>query len=176
MRIVYVEDNAANVLLVKRIARMGNHEILNYIDGDEFLKQFEHDQPDLVLMDLQLAGDKNGLDVVRKLREQGHKTPVVAVTAYAMVGDQERCMEAGCNAYLAKPLPVPDLIRLFEQYQPKPSADVAGEETTTETVQTPVSSEKTSQGKTVTQEADKVPETPQKSSEIEQDNTPSSTV
>ncbi len=116
MRIMYVEDNPANLFLVKRVARMGNHDVLNYIDGEDALTYFERDNPDLVLMDLQLAGEMSGLDVVKKLRAAGYKTPMIAVTAYAMVGDRDRCMAAGCDDYLAKPLSVPRLVALIQHY------------------------------------------------------------
>lgn len=117
MRILYVEDNQANVHLVRRVARMGQHEVVHYIDGEQALRNFEKDQPDLVLMDIQLAGDLTGLEVVRRLREQGYKTPIVAVTAYAMVGDRENFLESGCDEYLAKPLPIHALLELFKRYE-----------------------------------------------------------
>jgi two-component system cell cycle response regulator DivK len=116
MKVLYVEDNPANVFLVKRVARMGNHEIINYIDGGQALKKYDDINPDLVLMDIQLAGDKSGLDVVRELRARGIKTPIIAVTAYAMVGDKERCIDAGCDDYLAKPLPIPRLVEIFDAH------------------------------------------------------------
>lgn len=119
MRILYVEDNPANLFLVQRVARMGNHEVLNYTNGESALENFERDTPDLVLMDVQLAGAMSGLDVVRRLRSSGYKTPIIAVTAYAMVGDRERCLEAGCDDYLSKPLPVPKLVELITRYDPK---------------------------------------------------------
>ncbi|HEX2622161.1 MAG TPA: response regulator, partial [Phototrophicaceae bacterium] len=62
MRILYVEDNPANLFLVKRVARMGGHEVINYIDGEDALANFIKDKPDLVLMDIQLAGELSGLD------------------------------------------------------------------------------------------------------------------
>ncbi len=113
MRILYVEDNMANVSLVRRIA--GKDEVINYIDGEEALRNFDKDDPDLVLMDVQLAGRMTGLDVVKKLREDGCKLPIVAVTAYAMVGDRERCLAAGCDDYISKPLPIPRLVELFSE-------------------------------------------------------------
>lgn len=126
MRIVYVEDNPANLFLVKRVARIGSHEVIGYIDGEDALAHFEQDKPDLVLMDIQLSGELSGLEVVQKIRAAGHKIPIVAVTAYAMVGDRERCMEAGCDDYVAKPLPVPQLVGLFQRFQPAtPPAPVA---------------------------------------------------
>ena len=116
MRIVYVEDNIANVHLVKRVARVGKHEVINYIDGMDALNNFQSDKPDLVLMDIQLAGELTGLEVVKKLRSKGIITPIIAVTAYAMVGDKERCLEAGCNGYISKPIPVSELVELFNKY------------------------------------------------------------
>jgi two-component system, cell cycle response regulator DivK len=124
MRIVYVEDNIANVHLVKRVARMGKHEIINYIDGMDAFNNFDTDNPDLVLMDIQLAGELTGIEVVKKLRDKGYVTPIFAVTAYAMVGDRERCMEAGCTGYISKPIPIPELVRLFKEYEPAPSTEL----------------------------------------------------
>ena len=116
MRIMYVEDNPANISLLQRIARMGGHEVINYTNGETALEKFPQDKPDLVLMDLQLEGSIGGLEVVRILRERGFKTPIIAVTAYAMVGDRERCLAAGCSGYLSKPLPVTELVELVKQH------------------------------------------------------------
>lgn len=124
MKILYVEDNAANVFLVKRIAKVGGHDVVNYIDGSEALQQFEADHPDLVLMDIQLAGDLTGLDVVQRLRNRGSRVPIIAVTAYAMVGDRERCLAAGCDDYLAKPLPIPRLMEIFDHYAKIPQSQI----------------------------------------------------
>lgn len=118
MRILYAEDNQANIFFMRRVAKVGHHEVINFIDGDSILKKFDQIKPDLVLMDIQLSGEKTGLDVVRELRRRGIDTPIIAVTAYAMVGDEERCLAAGCNAYLAKPLPVDKLVELFRQFDP----------------------------------------------------------
>ncbi len=116
MRILYVEDNPANVLLVKRVAKMGNHEVHNFMEGAEAIAKYDSIDPHLVLMDVQISGGMNGLEVVKKLRELGYETPIIAVTAYAMVGDRERCIDAGCTDYMAKPLPVAELVQVFERY------------------------------------------------------------
>ena len=116
MRILYIEDNPANVFLVQRVARMGNHDVVTYPDGETAIAKFEEIAPDVLLVDIQLAGELDGLDVVRMVRSIGSKIPAVAVTAYAMVGDEERCLSAGCDAYLAKPLPVARLIDIFKKY------------------------------------------------------------
>jgi two-component system cell cycle response regulator DivK len=127
MKIMYVEDNPANISLLQRIARMGGHEVINYTNGENALSNFAGDDPDLVLMDLQLEGRMSGLDIVKQLRERGFKTPIVAVTAYAMVGDRERCLEAGCDSYLSKPLPVAELVELVQTYEQKGKAQAEAE-------------------------------------------------
>lgn len=124
---MYVEDNPANISLLQRIARVGGHEVINYTSGENALSNFANDDPDLVLMDLQLEGRMGGLDVVKELRERGFKTPIIAVTAYAMVGDRERCIEAGCNSYLSKPLPVAELVELVKEYETKVGEKAAEE-------------------------------------------------
>lgn len=117
MRILYVEDNPANLSLMQRIARMGGHEVISYTEGEQALERFAGDDPDLVLLDVQLAGALSGLDVVKILRERGVVTPVIAVTAYAMVGDKEKCLEAGFDGYMSKPLPVAELVELVQKYE-----------------------------------------------------------
>lgn len=116
MRILYVEDNPANLSLMQRIARMGGHEVIAYTEGEAALDHFEHDNPDLILLDVQLAGRLSGVDVVQRLRTRGITTPVIAVTAYAMVGDRERFLSAGFDDYLSKPLPVAELVEMVQKY------------------------------------------------------------
>ncbi len=87
-------------------------------EGQPAIDNFERDKPDLVLMDVQLPGAITGLEAVRMLRSKGYKTPIVAVTAYAMVGDREKCLAAGCDGYLSKPMPVPELIEIIKRYEP----------------------------------------------------------
>lgn len=115
LRILYVEDNAANVSLVMRVARVGGHEVVNRTSGEAALMDINSIKPHLILMDIQLEGPMNGLDVVRKLRSDGSTVPIIAVTAYAMKGDREKALEAGCDAYLPKPIPIADLVKMIQQ-------------------------------------------------------------
>lgn len=119
MRIMYVEDNAVNLSLVRRIAQMGNHEVLSCTNGPDALRELENQQVDLILMDIELEGPLDGVEVVRRLRSRGDKRPIVALTAYAMVGDQERILEAGCDDYLPKPLPINRFLTLLAKYDPQ---------------------------------------------------------
>jgi CheY-like chemotaxis protein len=117
MRIAYVEDNPTNLALVERVASMNRHVIVSYTEGEIALQELKRETYDLILMDIELAGDMGGLDVVRKLRAYGLETPIIAVTAYAMMGDRDKCIDAGCTDYLSKPLPIPQLIALLNRYE-----------------------------------------------------------
>ncbi|HLY24718.1 MAG TPA: response regulator [Aggregatilineales bacterium] len=116
MRIAYVEDNPTNLALVERVASMNKHVIVSYTEGEIAQKELMREKFDLILMDVELAGEIGGLQVVRSLRAQGLTTPIIAVTAYAMLGDRDRCIEAGCDDYLPKPLPIPQLLATLNRY------------------------------------------------------------
>lgn len=118
MRIMYVEDNQVNLGLVVRIAKMGNHEVISFPDGSDALKALETEKVDLILMDIELEGELDGIEVVKRLRARGDNRPIVAITAYAMVGDKERILEAGCDDYLPKPLPVAQFLNILSRYDP----------------------------------------------------------
>jgi CheY-like chemotaxis protein len=123
MRIAYVEDNPTNLALVERVASLNRHTIVPYSEGEIAAQELLREKFDLILMDVELAGEMGGLQVVRRLREGGLKTPIVAVTAYAMMGDREKCIEAGCTDYLPKPLPINDLLILLAKYDALSRAD-----------------------------------------------------
>lgn len=116
MRILYVEDNPTNVTLVQRVAVMGKHDVYTYGDGQTALDRFDQDKPDLILLDVQLRGSLTGLDVATLLRKKGCQSPIIALTAYAMKGDRQRCIDAGCDDYLAKPVSVTELVNVFKRY------------------------------------------------------------
>ncbi len=140
MRIAYVEDNLANLALVERIANTGHHAVVSYAEGEVALAELAREQFDLILMDVELAGEISGLQVVQHLRRSGIKTPIIAVTAYAMIGDREKCLNAGCDGYLPKPLPIGELLALFTRYEQEVrSAAPPGADQTNETAppQTP---------------------------------------
>ena len=104
-KILIVEDNPLNIKLIRVTLRSCGYTILEATDGEMALETAIKEKPDLVLMDMQLP-KLNGLDVTKKLRQipAFAHIPIVAVTAYAMKGDSERFIDAGCDAYLAKPV------------------------------------------------------------------------
>jgi len=104
-KILIVEDNPLNMRLLEMVLRARNYTLLKATDGKEALDMAMREQPDLIIMDMQLP-KMNGLEVTRKLREMPafNHTPIIAVTASAMKGDREKLLEAGCDAYLSKPI------------------------------------------------------------------------
>ncbi len=104
-RILIVEDNPQNMKLLLMTLRRHGYTLLEATDGEEALGTALRDKPDLIIMDIQLP-KMSGLEVTRKLRQvpaAGH-IPIIAITAYAMKGDKEKVIEAGCNTYLSKPI------------------------------------------------------------------------
>jgi two-component system cell cycle response regulator DivK len=118
MRILYVEDNEVNRALVERVMRARQCSVVFQDEGEGALEALAKDPTiDLILLDIELAGTMTGLDVITTLRARNDLRPVVAVTAYAMMGDRERILEAGCDQYLPKPLVVTDLLNVIDHYQ-----------------------------------------------------------
>lgn len=113
LRIIHVEDNDSNLALVERIADMGNYQIIAYRDAEAALENFELDQPDVVLADYRLAGEMDGLQMARILREAGYNNPIVSLSAYATRQEAEA---AGCDEWFEKPVPIQGLLDLLNYY------------------------------------------------------------
>jgi two-component system cell cycle response regulator DivK len=110
-RIVVVEDNPQNLKLATLILQTAGHQVVPARDAEEFAHALQQGRPDLILMDLALPG-KDGYTLTRELRERPETSdlPVLAVSSFAMRGDAERALAAGCNAYLTKPIRRADLL------------------------------------------------------------------
>ncbi|MDB5102867.1 MAG: two-component response regulator [Fibrobacteres bacterium] len=104
-RILVVDDNLANLKLASEMMECEGYLVDRAIDADAALAAIAAHAPDLILMDLALPG-MDGLDLTRHLRSRPEtcRIPVVALTAFAMKRDEERAMEAGCDAYIVKPI------------------------------------------------------------------------
>ena len=104
-KILIAEDNPRNMKLIRVTLRPHGYTIIEATDGEMALEAAVKEKPDLIIMDMQLP-KLNGLDVTKKLRRipAFAHIPILAVTAYAMKGDSEIFIEAGCDAYLAKPI------------------------------------------------------------------------
>jgi CheY-like chemotaxis protein len=105
-RILVVEDNLDNRrILVYRLKRIGEFEILEASNGQEALDLVKEGAPDLVFMDLKMPV-MDGWEATRQIRklDGGDKIPIIALTAQAMAGDEQKALAAGCDDYLAKPI------------------------------------------------------------------------
>ena len=103
--ILVVEDNELNMKLVKGLIKIGKYRMLEAIDAESGIEQIREQRPDLVLMDIQLPG-MDGLSATKIVKEDPSlkDIPIVALTSYAMQGDEEKALEAGCKGYIAKPI------------------------------------------------------------------------
>jgi two-component system, cell cycle response regulator DivK len=125
-RILVVEDNASNMALVTFMLEAGGHAVLAATDAEAGLTIARAEQPDLVLMDIQLPG-MDGLQATGLLKadDATRGIPVIALTALAMKGDEERILEAGCDGYIAKPMPYQVLLDTVARFLPAPPVRAA---------------------------------------------------
>ena len=103
--VLRIEDNEQNRYLITYILEKGGYRVVQATNGPEGIRQALQEIPDLILLDIQLPG-MDGYAVLQELRNQPalREVSVVAVTSYAMVGDRERALAAGCNGYIEKPI------------------------------------------------------------------------
>jgi two-component system cell cycle response regulator DivK len=116
-RVLCVEDNTVNMLLVSRIVEAEGHELIKAEDGYTALDILDGTVPDIILLDINLPGI-DGLELARRFKadERLAPVPLVATTAQVLVGDRERCLEAGCDDYLPKPLDIRKLREVIRHY------------------------------------------------------------
>ena len=105
MLILYVEDNFENKLFVRRVIESMGHEMVEAETGYQSLELATDRPPDLILMDINIPG-MDGLETTVKFKENANLShiPIIALTANAMKGDREKCLEAGMDDYISKPI------------------------------------------------------------------------
>lgn len=115
--ILMVDDNPQNLKLARVLLAGEGYEIRTAVDAEEALEVLETFTPDLILMDIQLPG-MDGLELTRRLKldPQRAKIIVLALTAYAMKGDEERAISAGCDGYIAKPIDIDALPKMIAEH------------------------------------------------------------
>lgn len=114
--VLVVDDNYQNLKLVRVLLRTEGYEVRTAIDAEAALDELEGFSPRLILMDIQLPG-MDGLELTRKLKADPARRDIaiIAVTAYAMKGDEEKARAAGCDGYVAKPIDVETLPRMVRE-------------------------------------------------------------
>jgi CheY-like chemotaxis protein/HPt (histidine-containing phosphotransfer) domain-containing protein len=118
LRVLLAEDNPVNRKLVVAMLHRWGHEVVAVPDGSSAIDRAKQEPFDLVLMDVQMPR-MDGLTAARGIREHekkaGHHVPIIALTAHAMKGDREQCLEAGMNSYIPKPIRRDDLYEAIER-------------------------------------------------------------
>jgi len=104
-KILYIEDNPLNMRLIRKLLKSFGYDMVEAIDGLRGIQMVEAELPYLILVDINLP-DIDGLEVTRRLKANPAYAhiPIIALTANAMHGDREMCLEAGCDGYIAKPV------------------------------------------------------------------------
>lgn len=115
--VLIVEDNELNMKLFRDLLSVHGYQTVETRDGEKVLDLAREHRPDLILMDIQLP-QISGLDIIRDIKsdEALQDIPVVAVTAFAMKGDEARIREGGCEAYISKPISVPDFLETVRNF------------------------------------------------------------
>jgi len=116
-RILVVEDHEDNRKIVRDLLRRTGYEMFEAHDGEAALERLASERFDLVLMDLQLPGI-DGYEVTRRIRADAANAalPIIAVTSYALTGDEDKARDAGCTDYVSKPYRPRELLAKIQQY------------------------------------------------------------
>ena len=118
--ILYVEDNEANRMIVRDLLKRTTYQLIEAYDGEAGVAKAAEARPDLILMDIQLP-KISGLEAIKRIRAQAPTaaTPIIAITSFALSGDDQKAKEAGATAYLAKPYSPFELLKLVRKYLPE---------------------------------------------------------
>ncbi len=124
--ILLAEDNEANIITISRYLKVKGYQMLLARNGQEAIDIAKSQSPDLILMDISMPG-MDGLEAIKYLRQDGDlrlaKIPIIALTALAMKTDQQKCLEAGANGYLTKPVKLSQLTTIIQQILVKGSTN-----------------------------------------------------
>ena len=115
--VLIVEDNELNMKLFNDLLEAHGYRTIQTRDGNEALKLAREHRPDLILMDIQLP-EISGLEVTKWIKEDDNlrSIPIIAVTAFAMKGDEEKIRDGGCEGYIAKPISVANFLQTVERF------------------------------------------------------------
>lgn len=116
-KVLYIEDDPINRYLVKKLLTSKGYDVYEAEDGQEGIQESEKIIPDLILMDMQMPG-LDGYEATKtiKLNPELSHIPIIALTAHALQGDQEKCLSAGCDGFIPKPINVKTFEEQISQF------------------------------------------------------------
>ncbi len=118
--ITIIDDEPKNVILLRDLLRVNGYSTNDATNGKEGVELARTSKPDLILMDIQMP-EMDGLEATRILKTDAATSdiPIFALSSYAMKGDKERILAAGCDGYLAKPFDIKELLKIVAEYLPE---------------------------------------------------------
>ena len=118
-RILVVEDQEDNLQILRDLLTSAGFEVIEAKDGEEGVRAAVAERPDLILMDIQLPGI-DGYEATRRIKADPalSSIPIIAVTSYALSGDEDKCREAGCDSYISKPYSPRQLLAKVREFLP----------------------------------------------------------
>ncbi|MBV9825949.1 MAG: response regulator [Alphaproteobacteria bacterium] len=121
--VLVVEDNELNMKLFSAMLSSQGYTVIEATDGNLGLALAQQRHPNLIIMDIQLPG-MTGIEITQTLKADAatQTIPIIATTAYALKGDQERIMASGCDGYMAKPIAISEFLALVASFMTRPAA------------------------------------------------------
>ena len=115
--VLVIEDNALNMKLVRSLLKMGKYDIIEAVNAETGIELARECNPDLILMDIQLPG-MDGLNATRIIKEDPSlkNVKILALTSYAMEGDDKKAREAGCDGYIIKPIDTKNFLKTIDKF------------------------------------------------------------
>jgi CheY-like chemotaxis protein len=116
-KVLVIEDNELNLKLVKSLLKLGEFEMTEAKSAEKGIQVARDYQPDIILMDIQLPG-MDGLEATRQIKQDENlkAIPIIALTSYAMQGDEQKAIESGCIGYITKPVDTRSFLSKISQY------------------------------------------------------------
>jgi CheY-like chemotaxis protein len=115
--VMVVEDNEKNRKLMRVVLKSKGYNVIEATTGEEALNLLKNQKPNIIMMDIQLPGI-DGLTLIKQIKADAmtKEIPIIAVTAYAMKGDEQKILDTGCEAYMSKPINTQELPIIIEKY------------------------------------------------------------
>ncbi len=115
--VLVIEDNEMNMKLVRTLLEIGKYRVLEAVDAETGIDLAKRHRPNLILMDIQLPA-MDGLSATQVIKDDPdtHHIPIVALTSYAMQGDEKKALAAGCAGYMSKPIDTRQFLKTLSQY------------------------------------------------------------